>query len=297
MFKNKAPLYVMVFGSLFGATISFAKLGALNGLDPLTLVFWQMLIGGILLWLTAKVLSQPVRTDIRHTRYYLIAGLLGNAVPTTLAFMASVNIGAALTGLVYPLSPVFTFAFSLLIGIDKASPLKITGMISGLVGAFLIVLPPALDSTSDGTQNISAIWLGLAFLVPIFLGLGNIYRSMDWPTGTKPIPLASGMLIATSLLLLPVLLFSDAQVWPDFNNNIAITVFLGNIVISYVGFIFYFELQRIAAPVYFSQISYFITITTLIFGVLLFGESIKWYMIPSIVLIFAGLYLVSKKQN
>ncbi len=293
----KAPLYVLIFGCLFGTTISLAKLGALHGLNPITLVFWQMLIGGVMLWITAIVRGSKVELDARHLRYYFIAGLLGNAIPTTLAFIASVKIGAALTGLVYPLSPLFTFAFSLIMRIDKAKPLKIIGMLSGMIGAAFIVLPPAFSSETSTEDQISLLWLGLAFLIPVFLGFGNIYRSMSWPKGTGVISLAAGMLISTSILLVPLLFVTDAKVWPDFNSNIVIAVFIGNIIISYVGFIFYFELQRIADPVYFSQISYFITITTMIFGVLLFSESIKWYVVPSIGLIFAGLYLVSKKQN
>jgi drug/metabolite transporter (DMT)-like permease len=299
MLKNsyRAPLYVLIFGCLFGITISLAKLGALHGLNPITLVFWQMLVGGAMLLVTAIVRGDTVKMDSRHLRYYFIAGILGNAIPTTLAFIASVKIGAALTGLVYPLSPLFTFAFSLLMRIDKAKPLKVIGMLSGMIGAAFIVLPPVFTSETSPEDQISLLWLGLAFLIPVFLGFGNIYRSMSWPKGTGVISLAAGMLIATSILLIPLLFITDVKVWPDFSSNIVIAVFIGNIIISYVGFIFYFELQRIADPVYFSQISYFITITTMIFGVLLFGESIKWYVIPSIGLIFAGLYLVSKKQN
>ncbi len=293
----KAPLYVLIFGCLFGTTISLAKLGALHGLNPITLVFWQMLVGGAMLLVTAIMRGDAVKMDSRHLRYYFIAGILGNAIPTTLAFIASVKIGAALTGLVYPLSPLFTFAFSLLMRIDKAKPLKIIGMLSGMIGAGFIVLPPVFTSEASPEDQISLLWLGLAFLIPVFLGFGNIYRSMSWPKGTGVISLAAGMLISTSILLVPLLFVTDAKVWPDFNSNIVIAVFIGNIIISYVGFIFYFELQRIADPVYFSQISYFITITTMIFGVLLFSESIKWYVVPSIGLIFAGLYLVSKKQN
>ena len=293
----KAPLYVLIFGVLFGATISMAKLGSQYGIDPVTLVFWQMLIGGILLTITAIARKQYVKLDRKHLRYYFIAGILGNAIPTTLAFVASVKIGAALTGLVYPLSPLFTYAFSIIVRIDRPRTHKIIGMMLGLCGALLIVLPPIISGGSRSNDDLPLLWLGLAFTIPIFLGLGNIYRSVSWPKGTGSLPLAAGMLLATSILMLPMFITDNAQVWPEFNTNIAIAIFIGNILMSYVGFIFYFELQRIADPVYFSQISYFITITTMIFGILLFGESIQWYVIPSIGLIFAGLYLVSRKQK
>jgi len=295
--KYRAPLYVLIFGALFGATISMAKFAAGYGIAPLTLIFWQMLIGGILLGITAALKKQPMRFSVRHLRYYFIAGILGNALPTTLAFMAAIKIGTALTGLVYPLSPVFTYAFSLVMRIDRLQKLKIWGMCLGLAGALLIIVPSTVSQTAEASSSLPPLWVGLAFSIPVLLGLGNIYRSMDWPKGSASLPLAAGMLLATSILLLPVLILSDAPFWPDFSTNVPIAIFAGNIMMSYVGFIFYFELQRIAGPVYFSQISYFITITTMVFGLMIFGESIEWYVIPSIGLIFSGLFLVSKNRT
>ncbi len=293
----QAPLYVLIFGTLFGATISMAKLGGQYGLNPITLVFWQMLLGGILLLITALARGQSLRLNRRYLRYYFIAGLVGNAIPTTLAFVASLKIGAALTGLVYPLSPLTTYAFSIIIGIDAIRKHKVAGMALGLLGAAAIVVPPLFSAPDLATDTPPILWLALAFSIPIFLGIANIYRSMDWPQGASSISLAAGMLLATTILMIPLFFFVDAPVWPEFTSMVPIAIFVGNIIMSYVGFIFYFELQRIADPVYFSQISYFITITTMVFGYVLFGETIHWYVVPSVVLIFAGLFLVSRKQK
>lgn len=293
----QAPLYVLIFGTLFGATISMAKLGGQYGLNPITLVFWQMFLSGILLLITALARGHRLRLNARYLRYYFIAGLVGNAIPTTLAFVASLKIGSALTGLVYPLSPLTTYIFSIIIGIDVIRKHKVAGMTLGLLGAAAIVLAP-IFGTPDLTQESPPIlWLALAFSIPVFLGITNIYRSMDWPQGASSVSLAAGMLLATTILMIPLFFFVDAPVWPEFISMVPIAIFAGNIMMSYIGFIFYFELQRIADPVYFSQISYFITITTMVFGYVLFGETIHWYVVPSVILIFAGLYLFSRKQK
>jgi len=293
----RPPLYVLIFGVLFGTTISMAKVGADNGISPLSLVFWQMFAGGLLMALTAHLKGQPLKFDPQHLRYYFIAGILGNALPTTFAFLSSVNVGAAITGLVYPLSPIFTYAFSLIIRIDQPNFKKIMGMLLGLIGALFIVLPPLRTTYTSNFSDLSMMWLLLAFSIPIFLAFGNIYRSLGWPKGSASLPLAAGMLLATSILLLPALFITGAPIIPQLSSNIQIAILGGNIMMSYVGFIFYFELQRIADPVYFSQVSYFITITTLFFGYLVFGESFEWYILPSIILIFTGLYLVSRTKK
>jgi drug/metabolite transporter (DMT)-like permease len=295
--KSFAPLYVLIFGILFGTTIAMAKLGAQYGISPLSLVFWQMLVSGVMLYVTAMIKGQPVKLDARHLRYYLLSGILGNALPTTLAFMASIKIGAVLTGLVYPLSPIFTYAFSLILRLDKPSGKKIVGMMFGMMGAAFIVLPPVINSDQLSSEQLPPLWVMIAVSIPVMLALGNVYRSMDWPTGSPSLPLAAGMLLATSLLLLPALIISDAPILPNISIGIPLGILLGNIVMSYVGFIVYFELQRVADPVYFSQISYFITAATMIFGFVVFGETFQWYILPSIILIFFGLYLVSRVKN
>ncbi|GLQ05718.1 DMT family transporter [Sneathiella chinensis] len=292
----QAPLYVLIFGITFGTTISLAKLGAQHGLSPMALVFWQMLGAGLLLALTASLKGQRPRLAPRHLRYYVIAGILGNAFPTTLSFMAASKIGAGLAGLAYPLSPVATFALAVLFGMDRAAPKKIFGLMLGFIGALIIIVTPLLLGNTDALDAAPPLWVALAFTVPLFLACGNVYRSRDWPPGTGSLPLAAGMLLATALMLLPVVYFTDNLYVPDLSGSSANKILLVSILLSFIGFIAYFELQRIAGPVYFSQISYFITLTTMAFGFFLFGESLQWYVWGAVALIFCGLYMVSKSK-
>lgn len=292
-----APFYVVAFGLTFGTSIAMAKLGAQHNLSPVSLVFWQMLGAGILLGITATLKGQPPKLIPRHIRYYVIAGILGNAIPTTLSFVAASKIGAGLTGLVYPLSPIFTYAFAVLFKMDKPRKIKIAGLAIGLFGAMIIIVSPLISQGSDAYDHISIPWLATTFTVPIFLACGNIYRSRDWPPNTGSLPLAAGMLVTTSLLLIPVLIFTDTFRLPDFSGSPADWVILTNTVLTFIGFIMYFELQRIAGPVYFSQISYFITITTMAIGVFLFGEVLDWSVWIAVGFVFGGLYLVNKSRS
>lgn len=293
----QAPIYVVTFGVIFGVTISMAKLGAQQGLSPMALVFWQMLGAGVLLAITATVKGQRPKLIPRHLRYYVIAGILGNAFPTTLTFLAASKIGTGLAGLVYPLSPVFTYAFAVLFGMDKPHRWKITGLGLGLVGAMIIIVSPLIFGNGEHYADISIFWLAIVFTVPIFLACGNIYRSRDWPPNTGSLPLAAGMLIATALMLLPVLILTGNFKAPDLSGSSIDWIILANTVLSYVDFIVYFELQRIAGPVYFSQVSYFITITTMAIGVILFNEVLDYSVWVAVIFIFTGLYLVSKARS
>lgn len=292
----RAPLYVVIFGTIFGTTIALAKIGAQAGLPPVALVFWQMLGAGIILGVIAWFKGQRPKLIPRHLRYYFVAGVLGNAFPTTLTFISADKIGTGLTGLVYPLSPVFTYAFATFIGMDRIQSGKMAGLAFGLIGAMIIIVSPLLTDGSQDYSEIPIMWLVIAFTIPIFLACGNIYRSRDWPPETGSLPLASGMLIATAILLLPVMIITKSIYLPDLTGTTSDWIILGNTLLSTFGFIVYFELQRTAGPVYFSQISYFITMTTMAFGVFLFNETLEWSVWIAVLIIFSGLYLVNKTK-
>jgi len=293
----QAPLYVVIFGMTFGTTIGLAKLGSFEGFPPMSLVFWQMLGAGIFLGVVAILKGQRPKLIASHLRYYIIAGILGNAIPTTIAFTASAKIGTGMTGLVYPLSTVFTYTLAVLLGMDVPHPKKIAGLILGLVGALTIIGSPLLLEDTNIIDNTPFFWLALIFTIPLFLACGNIYRTRAWPPDTGSLPLASGMMISTAFLLLPVLILTDNFQAPDFTGSAVDWIIMGSTCLSIVGFIAYFELQRIAGPVYFSQISYFITITTVAFGFIVFGEILTFGVWIAIGFIFGGLYLVSNAQK
>lgn len=291
-----APLYVIIFGMTFGTTIGLAKLGAMEGLPPMSLVFWQMLGAGVFLGFLATLKGQRPKLIPSHIRYYIFAGILGNAIPTTLAFTASAKIGAGLTGLVYPLSTVFTYTLAVIIGMDKPHAKKIAGLFLGLMGALTIIASPLLFGDKGDVDTKPTLWVFIVFTIPIFLACGNIYRTRAWPPKTGSLPLASGMMISTALLLLPVLYVTDSFQTPDFTGSSIDWIILGSTFLSIGGFIAYFELQRIAGPVYFSQISYFITITTVAFGYFVFGETLTLTVWIAVGFIFGGLYMVSKAR-
>lgn len=287
------PFYVVVLGGLYGSTLALAKFGGSRGIAPVALAFWQMLLAGLVLLLVSSIRGQAPRLSWRHLRYYVISGAIGNAVPTVLAFGAAHEIGAGLTGLVYPLSPLITYGFAVALGMSKAGRAKAIGLGIGLVGALCIVAPQALAIT-DSAASVPLEWLLGALAIPCFLAAGNLYRSADWPPNAGPLPLAAGMLLATAVMLGPTMVLTDTVYVPSTTADWPLGVIA---LLSFVGYIIYFELQRIAGPVYFSQVSYSIALTTMFWGVAVFGERPPWWVWAAGALIFAGLAVVNRGRD
>ncbi|MCW0232332.1 MAG: hypothetical protein OJJ21_01910, partial [Ferrovibrio sp.] len=60
-------------------------------------------------------------------------------------------------------------------------------------------------------------------------------------------------------------------------------------------FIPYFELQRVAGPVYLSQIGYVMTATSLAVGTFVFGERYGLLVWLAVAVIVAGILLVNRR--
>lgn len=296
-YKWLSPGYVIAFGLLYGSVIALGKYGAQSGIAPAALVFWQMLVSGLMLLGLSVAKGQRAHLTPRYLRYYFIGGFCGNAFPTTLAFMAADKLGAAVAGIVFPLSPLFTYLFAVILKMDAPNKRKISGLSLGLIGAACIILPPVFVTDAIHFDADSTLWLGLCLSIPVVLAVGNIYRSRDWPEGSGSLPLAAGMLLSTAVMMLPILLITDQFYIPDFSTQRPDWIFALSSLLSFVGFIAYFESQRISGPVYFSQVSYFIALTTMVLGIFVFKESLDWNIWTAAALIFMGLFLVNKSST
>src|SRR5690606_178723 len=103
-------------------------------------------------------------------------------------------------GIMYCLSPVFTLLMSVLLGIRRPIGLGMAGIGVGFVGALMVAA-----TRGEAGQPAGLVWVVLGLFVPLFLAVGNIYRSFDWPEDAGPIELAVGSHLAAAFILLVAL--------------------------------------------------------------------------------------------
>ena len=76
--------------------------------------------------------------------------------------------------------------------------LRATGVAAALAEAAYLALEKLASPSADIT------WISLTLLGPVLLAIGNLYRSLRWPSGVSAEALAPGMLCAATLLLMGV---------------------------------------------------------------------------------------------
>ena len=172
----KAPVLLIVSGILAAGVFITGKQAGSEQLSPLIILFWQMSGGALVVWLVSWPSRQFPVCDSEHIRYYLIGGLLGISLPYALAFIVMQELQVGLVGLLTALSPVVTYAIARSMGLEHGHPLRLAGLVIGLSGVGLMLLPQA-----DIELPSSWYYMLLALGIPVSLAVSNIYRSKFWP--------------------------------------------------------------------------------------------------------------------
>jgi drug/metabolite transporter (DMT)-like permease len=135
---GKAHLALIVSGLLFGANYWIAK-SLMPAFTPVQIVGIRIFAVTILLWIT-DVFSGP-KTKIAKKDLLLIflAGILGVAVNQYFFFAGLKYSTPVETSILHTLSPILVVLFAIWILREKVSLRRFAGIISGLIGALIIV--------------------------------------------------------------------------------------------------------------------------------------------------------------
>jgi drug/metabolite transporter (DMT)-like permease len=263
---NRPLLLLLGTGAALGLNFPIGKLAMAAGVTP---ALWAAVIslGAGLAMLFIVAVTERKNLSRTSTVYFaIISGFLSYVVPNFLTYSVIPKIGSGLAAIMFALSPVVTALLSLLLRVRPPNLLGIFGITLGLAGAGIIIFSRQSDFSSSAT-----LWILAALLIPIFLGAGNVYRTMAWPFGASPRKLAAH----TNLAAVP---FLALAVYVQ-TGTIELAPLAGipglvalQLAVSTVMFLMFFRLQQIGGPTYLSQIGYVAAAVGVLIGVLYFGE-------------------------
>jgi drug/metabolite transporter (DMT)-like permease len=279
---------VLLFGTSAGLAPSLAKIAVTSGVEAAGYALWICLgAGGVLL---AIALARGVRIELDRAllRYAAFVGIVGVALPTVNMLHVLSNVPVGVAALLAPITPLLTYAFSQLMGLERFSLRRASGVALGFAGALLIILPHSSLPSPDMVG-----WVVMGMVTPALQAATNVYAALHRPAGTTSLALAVGMQLASafalSLAVLPLGLFYAPQ-WPPGPPEAAI---FGHICLGSLGTLLFFVITHRAGPVAVSQVAYVVTVTGVLWGMLLFGESHSDWFWAAMAVIFAGVALVT----
>ena len=295
-----SPLLIgmlFVLGVSFALAVSLNRFAADGGVPFLPYVFWQSFGGGAALMLLAAALRRLPPVDFRHVRIFLSTGALNLAFPYMLLAYLAPKVPASLLSLGLALVPIMVYVLALSLRQDRFHVLRFGGILLGLAG-ILVVLVPQASLPAPGMAG----WVALG-LVPSLSYAVNAVLVARWrPQETGSLPLAGGLMLASGGYVL-IVMAATGESWWAFGGSFGIGhgATIAAMANNCVSFYLVFEVIRRAGPVIFSTVNYIATLSGMGFGMWFFGDAPSGYIWGAVVLMFAGLFLVTttgrKKDN
>ena len=285
---NRPLPLLLVTGLAFGCNFPLGKLATQAGVNP---ALWAVVIclGAGLSVLAAALLFERRSAVPGLLRYGAISSVISNVVPLFLTFAAIPHIGSGLTAILVATSPVTTALLSMLLKVRPPGPLGLAGIAIGLTGAVTIIIARQAGFSTDETR-----WLLLAALIPVFLGAGNVYRTLGWPRGAGPMQLGATINLAAVLPLLGV-----AWAWGGIDLAPLAAVpglVAAQLAASTVMYLTFFRLQAVGGPTYLSQIGYVAAAIGVVVGISLLGERYPPMVWAGIAIVACGIALTTFAQ-
>ena len=285
----KAVLILIFLGFIWGSGYSLAKFAMTNGVPPLGYSFWQALGPALILTCLCFATGKRSLLNPRYWFYFLISGLVGIAIPNTNMYFIASHIPAGLLAVLVNTVPLLVYPLALLFRQEKPDLWRFMALIIGVVGIVLIIGIPNVKIYSQ--------WTLLTLISPLCFALCSIYIARKEAPKLNVLEAASGMLIAASLLLIPLVVQQNAFYPLNFPFTLPKQVIILEIILSTIGYLLFFMLLQSAGPVFYSLTGGVVALTGLFWGYLIFAENPSSSQGLATVLIIFAISLLSWRQS
>lgn len=285
----KALSLLVLLGFIWGSGYSLAKYAMTHGVSPLGYSFWQCLGPAVLLTLLCSFTQKISFFRCNYWPYFLTCGLLGIAIPNTNMYFIAAHIPAGLLAVVVNIVPLIVYPLALLSGQEKPDRWRFLALILSMIGILLIL--------GVNPSGFSAYWPFLALISPLAFAFCSLYINAKQPKEINALQGASGMLIAASVLLTPLVLQQQAFYSLSGPFDLVKQVIVLEIFLSSLGYFIFFMIIRLAGPVFYSLTGGVVALTGLCWGYWLFGEIPTMPQSLAIALVIFAIFLLSWRQT
>ena len=283
------PLVMLLtVGIVWGAIFTVNKVAAEAAVPPVAYAFWSILLAGVAMATLSLIFEGRPKLERHYLKFYFVSGVSNFGFAIILFAYAAPELPAGVITLVMMMTPTMTYLLAFAVRIDRFRAASFTGLLLGIAGVMVIVLPDFSLPSRD-----MAGWFLLTLLGPTSFAVGNVYVAMSRPPEIPGLMATAGLCLSAAVFILPAMLIVDA----DFNPFTASSTGAGAIVVAALIYAItlslFFDIIRRAGPIYWSQIGYISVVSGIVWGMLAFGESHSVGIWLGAALMFGSLVLVN----
>lgn len=250
-------------------------------IDPLSIVFYRLVLGALVLALVVFARGQSFPRDARVWGGFLLMAVAGNALPFFLISWGQQTVNSGVAGMIMAIMPLMTMVFAhYFVEGETLNRYKIIGFTLGITGVTLL-LGPVFEG--GGRE----LWSGLAIFTAATCYAVNAILIKRLPR-FSPMVGACGVLLAASILILPFWLALAPENNRISDDSMLAVIWLG-IGPTGIATIILFAIIDRAGPTFLSTINYLIPVVAFFCGAWLLSEPVSWHHFVALATILCGI--------
>ncbi len=283
---------LIAMGLGWGATQPLGKIAVSTGHRQFGLIFWQLVIGAVLLGAVLIVQRRTIPLTKATMGFAVLIALIGTIIPNSTFYYSVAHLPSGIMSILISTVPLMAFPVALMLGMDRFSAGRMAGLLCGLLGVALIALPAA----SLPSREMVA-FLPIAMIGPLFYALEGNYVAKFGTAGMDAVQAMCLASIIGAVIMLPVAIGSGQWIAPAAPWGWAEAALVIGSVVHTLCYCAYVWLAARAGAVFAAQTSYIVTGTGVIWAMLLLGERFSPWVWAALGVMFVGLFLVQPRDG
>jgi drug/metabolite transporter (DMT)-like permease len=290
--KTWAHLSLLAANIIYGVNYSIAKAVMPDHIKPLALVSFRSVFTAGLFWITS--LFMPKEPVSRKDLLFLFGCSFFGVVINQMLFLAGLNLTSPInSSIILSTNPIFAFVFAALILKERITFLKGSGLAIGLSGVLLLILqngtPDLASSTFLGDVFTLVNTISWAFYTVIIVRMLEKYHPVTVMKWTfffgmlTTIPAGYNQWSTMDWSSIPL------NAWLEIGFVVVFATYLGYLLIS-------FGLRRLS-PTIVSTYTYIQPVIAAYIASMMGQDHIDLVMVISALLIFTGVFVVSRQKS
>lgn len=262
---------------------------AISALPPLTVVWIRVALAALALSLFVRFAGIQMPFGGEIWKAFFGMGILNNLIPFSLIVWGQTQITSGQAGILMAMTPIMTVIVAhFLTRNEKMTWLRLSGVLIGFGGVFVMIGPDSFAGA--GFQVLGQLAVVGATLSYGFAGVfGLRFKRL----GANPVTVATGQLIASSILLLPLVLLIDKP-WTLALPSLSVWAALVGLALlsTAIAYIIFFRILLNAGATNAVLVTFLVPVGAVCLGWAFLGESLEPRHFGAMALIALSLTLV-----
>ena len=283
------PTVLLLLGGIsYGSLFTANKIAIDAGFPFIAYAFWQALFASAALLILSAVFSRPPSLRPENLRVFALVAVFGFLGPLLVVTFVADTLPPAVLTLCAALIPAATYVLTLALRFDRFRWFSVAGVLLGLGGILLIVVPTGSLPGADAW-----VWVLFSLLMPLSAAVNNVAGARFSPPAVSALALAGGMMMVAALLLLLVMLADGDLFLPTDAEASGLWGLLWASAGQAITYACFFEIVRRAGALFFAQLNYVVVAAGIFWASIFFGTALSHWVWAAVAVLVASLVLIN----